>query len=308
MDFGIELYYLILNNLELGLNINIHFIAMTELIDQPTANSIASEHNPDAEEAASEDQAVLEVISTRTPTGLLDLPAEVRLMIFRHLLVCPYSLEIPSLSPRPRLPIGILRTSRLLYREAFEVLYRENRFANGGSLFPQDSLTQFPQVIDAMQNFCFGVELHDDFEPDRGFLRFMRHFGNPSIRRGALSLELWSAGYEVDPDQAPLMPPIWFIHALGRFTNFKTVELHTYHIGGRDRLCEVLDYLKTGLEPVLGDAESSSPDGKGLRFHPRDHRYRSRVPSAGDWADSLNGMRLGWNQVATNAADSESLW
>lgn len=301
----IDLYFLIFNYLELGLNFKIHSIAMTEPIDQPVANLIASEHDPD-EEATSEDEAVLEVISTRNPTGLLDLPSEVRLMIFRHLLVCPYRLEIPSLTSRPRLPIEILSTTRLLYREAFEVFYRENRFAIGGPLFPQDYLIQFPQVVDTMQNFCFGIKLEAEFEPDKHFLRFMHHFGNPSIIRGTLALELWLHGHVVDPEQALLMPPRWFLQALGRFTNFQTVEVHTYHIGGRDRLYEVLDYLKTGLEPVLGDAESSSRAGNGLRFHPRDHRYRSTGPSGGDWADSLSGMRLEWNQVVTNAADSES--
>ena len=56
--------------------------------EQTVVNSTASEHN-EPEKAASENQAVAKVISTRHPLGWLDLPPEMRLMIFRHLLIAP---------------------------------------------------------------------------------------------------------------------------------------------------------------------------------------------------------------------------
>lgn len=71
--------------------------------------------------AISEDQAVVEAISTRSPTGLLDLPTELRLLIFRHLFACPYDSDTSPWVPGPSRPVGILRTSRLIHREAFDV-------------------------------------------------------------------------------------------------------------------------------------------------------------------------------------------
>lgn len=62
---------------------------MTEPDDEPVTNFTASENEPDVDEATAENQAVVNVISTRNRTELLDLPAQLRVMIFRHLLIYP---------------------------------------------------------------------------------------------------------------------------------------------------------------------------------------------------------------------------
>lgn len=57
--------------------------------DQPVAHSTSLENESGADEGTSEDLAVISVVLTRSSLGLLDLPAEIRLMIFRSLLVNP---------------------------------------------------------------------------------------------------------------------------------------------------------------------------------------------------------------------------
>lgn len=273
---------------------------MAKQIEQPVANFLESENKPDADKAASEDQAVAEVTSTRNPTGLLDLPVELRLMIFRHLLINPSGLMMIL---RQRVPVDILRTNRLIHREAFDVLYRENNFVNC-FMYPDDTLIRFPRVIDMIQNTSLNIYPSSDRSPMWRLLRFMHWFGNPSIIRGTLTIDFYF--YDVSARlKENIIPLKWFIRALGRFTNFRTIEVHTSHVGGRDLLFEVLDYLEAALEPVLGCAENSSRAGNGLQFHPLDHRNHRREPSSGDWADSLDGIRLEWNQDVTDVDDVE---
>lgn len=96
---------------------------MTEPSTHSIANFIASEERPDVDEVTSEDQAVAEFMSTRSQLGLLDLPAEVRVMIFRHLLAGP-PIQI-GFGPWTRgfqLYPDILRTSKLIHRESFRYL------------------------------------------------------------------------------------------------------------------------------------------------------------------------------------------
>lgn len=66
----------------------------TEPIDQPVADSTASEINPDVDEARSDAQAVM---PTRGLTGLLDLPAELPDMIFRLLLLRYHWIHLPGI-------------------------------------------------------------------------------------------------------------------------------------------------------------------------------------------------------------------
>lgn len=129
----------------------------TELIDQPVANSLASENNPDVDEAISDAQAVAQVMPTRGRTGLLDLPAELRVMIFRHLLLRCHCIHFPGIvhDTRPRIPVNILRTNRLIHREAFDVLYREKYFATCEWL----TITPSPRVMDTIQNMYVAVHM-----------------------------------------------------------------------------------------------------------------------------------------------------
>lgn len=64
---------------------------MTEPSDQPIANLTALEKEDNVDEATPENQAVANV--TRDSPGLLDLPLEIRLTIFRHLLVFHHGVQ-----------------------------------------------------------------------------------------------------------------------------------------------------------------------------------------------------------------------
>lgn len=120
------------------------------------------------------------------------------------------------------------------------------------------------------------------------FLEIVKLFGNPSVLHNTLTVDFRLIhGY--------IRPLKWFIRALGGFTNFRTVELHFDRLGVRDRTFSVIEYFEHALEPMLGRSEHSSREGKGLRFHPIDHRKRLIVLDHGDWADSLDGIRLEWN-------------
>lgn len=186
---------------------------------------------------------------------------------------------------------NVLGTSRLMYQEAFD---GDNVFSNCLGLYG-GPLARFPRVI---RNIHVDTLVVGTLFPARDFLRYMRRFGCPSIVRGTLTVDLlldphtlitrglaeWSIALN------------WFIRALGRFTNFGTIELHCYRRGVRDGTFDVLEYLESALEPVLGCSDHSSRERKGLRLHPMDQRNRQRKKDDGDWADSLDGIRLNWNE------------
>lgn len=103
---------------------------MGEPSDQQVANLTASESEAGVDEATSENQAVANFMSARSPLGLLDLPSEVRLMIFRHVLVSPWGIFLTGWPRTSSPPVAILRTGKLIYTEAFEIFYKENEFNN----------------------------------------------------------------------------------------------------------------------------------------------------------------------------------
>lgn len=257
-------------------------------------------------------QASGNAISIHSPLGLLDLPPEVRLIIFRHLLVKPHGVPLCLCTGRPGFFLAILLTSRLIQREAFAVYYKENHFAHC-FLSASLSLEQFPRVIETMRNVSIQITGWNMFKRPlemRKFLNFMLYFGNPSIIRGTLVVAL--SFYR--PSVAPLK---WYIRALGRFTNFGIIELeltcclmmHIRSIMIGRRVKALCEYLRTALEPVLGPAEVFAFNRCGcgrfrLRFHPIDHRNPRRERVDRDWMDCLDGIRLEWNENVTNPDDS----
>ncbi|MCJ1264749.1 hypothetical protein MMC22_004624 [Lobaria immixta] len=283
---------------------------MAEPKDQRVANVTVSENEPDVDKATSGNQTVANAIPSRSAPGLLDLPPEVRLMIFRHLLFHPHGYPLPS-KPIPsyplpvryfirgsRPPVSTMRTCKLIYVETFSVFYRENQF-HDYSLSIGWSLVQFPRVIDTIQNVSIGIDMSEKpFETEK-FLKILNSFGNPCVVRGTLAVDILIQGPGVNPLK-------WFVRALGRFTNFRTVELNFFHNVLSDIL-HVCEYVEIALKPVLGYAQSFVRGRKGLRFHPMDHQNLCREPEDGDWADSLDGIRLEWNEDLTNADESESL-
>ncbi|MCJ1462459.1 hypothetical protein MMC07_001061 [Pseudocyphellaria aurata] len=247
---------------------------MTEPNDQPVVIA-----------ATSENEAVANVTPARAPRGLLDLPAEVRVMILRHILVSPlsFNFNFGTWASGPQ-PVNILRTCRLIHREAFQILYAENHFSNCLG-YSHCCLTRFPRVMRTIQNIRLDLPM---FIKDQAYQKFwilMRHFGNPRISRGTLTL-----GFDLDGSGARRLK--WFARALGRFTNFRTIEVYCYHrFKYNDLILRALKYFRAVLEPVLGSAEDTLPD-TGLRFHPVNLWNRRREQCQIDWADSLDGICL----------------
>lgn len=246
-------------------------------------------------------QPVANAISTGSPPGLLDLPSEVRLMIFRHLLVHPRGVSFRLWPGEPQPSVAILRTSRIIHREAFDVLYKENKFVFVEAFwFSSCSLTQFPRVINTIRNFSIGIAMFEGVFAIRAFLNFMQYFGNPSIVRDTLTVDFFLDGPNVRPMK-------WFIRAIGRFTNFGSIELDFFgYTSLESSISHLREYFETALKPVLGYAECCGNEGKALRFHPIDHRNLWREPDDGDWVDSLDGIRVGWNESVANPDDNAS--
>lgn len=278
---------------------------MTDPKNQPVDNMTA--HN-ESDNATSRDRAVADIITKRT--GLLDLPPEIRLMIFRHVLVYSDGLPLGFLRPS-RHRLGLLATSRLIRREARDVFYKENWFDT--ACFTQlHSLTPIPRITDMIQNInvqaIWSNTVSFNIMHRRKFLKLTNFFGNPSITRGTLSVNIFIKSSERRTRD-------WLIQALAKFLNFRTIELvfrtYIFSVNHRPDESEVFharEYLRTGLEPVLGCAEIFEKDGyswKNLRFHPIDNRNLWKT-TTGDWVDSLDGGRLEWNENPTAAVDFET--
>lgn len=218
-------------------------------------------------------------------------------MIFCHLLVYPRALGIGWLGLKP--PVAIFRASRSIHSEAFDILYRENKFA-GSFTSSRWSIIQNPRILETVQNIEYNVSVCSGPLAGTGFLKLMYHFGAPSTIRGTLRGSL-TVNFSLDARFR--LPLEWFVRPLRRFTNFQTIELHVYRYGRRVSMLKVLDYLEAALKPVLGDAEDCSRAGNGLRFYPIDHRNRCKEPDDGhgDWGDFLDGIRLRCNDEITNA-------
>ena len=124
---------------------------MSESKGQPVASSTTLVHKSDIDKAMPRNRAFAKVISTRTGPRLLDLPPEIRLMIFRHLLVLPIHLSHWMWSGNPFPNLGLMRTCKSIHKEAFDVLYKENLFDRWFWSRPC-TLTRFPRVVDTIQD------------------------------------------------------------------------------------------------------------------------------------------------------------
>lgn len=260
--------------------------AMTKPNEPPVADMTVPEKQYD--EPTSTNQAVANFKVRRSGPGLLDLPPELRLMIFRHLLVHQEGPLHCLQQLVPRSTLNVLRTSRLIHEEAFNVFYRENLFGRKYWL-SSCSIDRFPRITDTIQKIQFHIMMTKDcfgWNSER-LLNLGKLFGNQSIIRRTFVLVISFLGPCVD-----LLK--WYIRALGWFTNFRTIELYFTFSGITAR-----DYLQKALEPVLGRGEMFKDRlvERGLRFHPTDHTNFRRNQGPGDWANSLDGICLDWNEI-----------
>ncbi|KAF8864228.1 hypothetical protein BDZ45DRAFT_58244 [Acephala macrosclerotiorum] len=91
-------------------------------------------------------QPKMNLIQTKGRFSLMELPAELRVKIYEHLLICDEDIELPSdglgekerqirmihgvpLHPHPRPAVAILQTCRLANEEGVPILWSKNSFA-----------------------------------------------------------------------------------------------------------------------------------------------------------------------------------
>lgn len=270
--------------------------------NEETSNIVGADiQNPSIDdEAKSENSPTNNATSTSSRVELLSLPPELRVQIFRHLLLehRPLSTDwvVSAYRPYP----AILNTNVLIRREAFQVLYGENMFSIG-SMHRRFSILTNQQIGDTIQNLHLSVRLDDHLLYGRrsGFVRLIREFGSPAIVRGTLNVLFHVSAH----DNEMLF---WFIRGLPRFTNFRSIRFEFMACSG-DRVAERLspilcDMHEELLTPIFGPALYFA-NGRGLWYHPQN--YLNSLPPVihVDWMENLDGDRLNWNQDPPSNAD-----
>lgn len=308
---------------------NKQFIANIAVPINQSTNDMASETEPVASEAASENYSfnveetpnILEAdienlsisneltlenpsstdgISTSSRVGLLSLPPELRVLVLRHLLLENSPLSTVQLFAGFNLYPPILRTCVLIRREAFQVFYGENSFFIV-HMHPPSPLLQNRQIRDTIQNVDYAVALNGSCGRRLDFIHVIRKFGLPAVVRGTLNLIFFVGPYGNNLR-------LWFARVLPRFTNFRTVQVRflaqrVHRVAEAEALCLLMcDSYKDALTPAFGPAQSFA-DGHGLRFHPQQHLNSLTPESDVDWIDYLGGIRLIWNQDSPTIND-----
>lgn len=268
------------------------------------------ESHPAINELASENSSITtnDVVPASSRIGLLSLPAELRLQIYRQLLLhdYPISTEWP-IAGYERFP-AILSICTLVRREAFQVMYGENFFEIGFT-HPTYSILDNQKISDTIQNFHFVAGWStDELAPKnrQDFIDIIRQFRSPAIVRGTLDI-IFHVGHRREHFS-------WLPIYLRAFTNFRVIQIkfvftfsdRCYPFYGHRDLFNVEEVysifrgaFERSLTPVYGPALTFA-DGCGLQFHPQDY-LKSLPPKVDDsWMDYLDGIRLNWNQDPTN--------
>ncbi|MCJ1428710.1 hypothetical protein MMC29_006621 [Sticta canariensis] len=278
--------------------------------DHPTANEeVSNADGVEPENHSATNQVSLvspsatPILSTSNRLGLLSVPPEVRILIYRHLLVEENPLStywIGSYDPFP----AILNTSSLIRQEAFQVFYGENTFYIG-NVHPGFSILNNQQIRNTILNVRFIFRLNDP-SPNRArtnFINLIEAFGSPAIVRRTLTIII-----RVGPFYNHLFD--WLNRGLPRFTNFRNVIFRyvpdSSHLCAKG-FCPIVCQLHEQILPPVFGPGSSQGVRRRLVFHPQ--RYLNSLPPGVDvdWMDYLDGIRLTWDQdPPSDANDPEA--
>lgn len=242
-------------------------------------------------EVASEDATTTNVISTRSELGILSIPAELRVLVFRHLLLEHRPLSTYWLGSGYQPFPAIFETCALIRREAFQVMYEENFFFIG-LMHPRLSILNNRQIGDTIQNVRVEAYLSNPFPQPRrlNFIHVIREFGSPAITRGTLHII-----YHLSRNN-PINLLAWFAAGLGRFTNFRIIRIEFVNsFPPVEGICTLLSEIhEEAFMSVLGPAEFFA-DRRVVQFQPLD--YLNSLPPVVDvdWMENLDGIRLTWD-------------
>ncbi|MCJ1271625.1 hypothetical protein MMC22_011529 [Lobaria immixta] len=272
--------------------------------DHPTVSMQAPYPNGEADPGNDSASSTKNIIPTSSGLGLLSLPPEVRLLVYRQLLVLdhPLSTNWPGMvwglrpySPHwPRLMLDlnppILKTSSLIRREAFQVMYGENTFLISPS-YSRTHALYTPPVRDVLRKVQVDVNSNDrwPYLARGSFIPVIRAFDSPAIIRGTLDIIL-----RVNHPVNELLD--WLAVALCRFTNFETVKIAFADSGYAASICVALreEHMDT-FTSYLGPARPFDTE-YGLTFHPRQFQDSLPLKVEVDWQEHLDGIRLKWNE------------
>lgn len=277
---------------------------MTELnntsIDNDTVPEDTALNSTALESTASQNQPTPSTTSTRN--WFLYLPPEIRLIIYSYVVRLPYPVwySLPITQRRSQTTgIGnIIFASRVIRRESLDVFYRENTFyAPGFPLLPSRRIAdRIQNLIITESVWCFHQEIRDTL------ISLIPIYTDPAIIRGTFTVNFERRF------TFRIFRLNYFLRALGRFTNFRTVRIYiiddimTHHV---QSVVPLYDHVENTLRSVLGPVEPRTPES-GLTFFPQ--RFLNAQPRREDidWMDRLEGIRFDWNEEETNSYADES--
>ena len=234
-------------------------------------------------------------------TGLLSLPTEIRVRVFRFLFLdeLPANHVWSEIAQVPFPPV--LNASMQLRREALQALYDENIFFVG---FLHPRLSEVPYVLpsDTISSLHFNVRLNDKSPAYCNKLIFITailQYGSPDIIRGMLSII-----FQVHPNDEHIA---WFTRSLARFTNFRTIQLEfwPFERSANSRCLELIREHEEILASSLGPARILT-GGYGMVFHPQRHVNSLPPVIEVDWTEFLTGTRLIFNDPPMEVIEAES--
>ncbi|MCJ1467999.1 hypothetical protein MMC07_006625 [Pseudocyphellaria aurata] len=238
--------------------------------------------------------------TTRTRNWIVYLPPEIRSMIYRLVLQEAVELSTDWLPAIVRhsgvqgLP-GLFFTSKLIHRESVEAFHHVNAFYIR-SWVPTLTIGPSRRLSDMIQNVRIKFTLSVVCKPHHSrFVDVIRTFGDPGVIRGTLFVQL-----VLYPRVAHCARPSlqFYLRGLGRFTNFRVVEVEIYYIQRPD-LSTAAHYrgVETALRHVLGPATCGPlRNGRvGLTFFPRQFLNRQPLQEKVDWINHLGEIYFDGN-------------
>lgn len=275
----------------------LNYNSLQQVIQMPELNDLPTGSDTAMEDAGTEDQPTLSITSTRN--WILYLPPEIRMIIYRDVLQLPHEIpwEFPLLRSLPNLQVlaSLLRTSSLIRREAIPVFFGVNTFsfsrwsprlAVGSSWWLIQNLAIYIQI---------GAANHG---PRQQFLDIIHNLGNPSTIRGTLSVYITMDFPFLSFRRVPLH---FYLRSLGRFTNFRAVELYLFCRGPLAPDPAIFYGLfENAQRYVLGPARPLAT-GHGLIFLPQQFVNAQSRREDVDWMEYLDGIRLTWRGDETDA-------
>lgn len=251
----------------------------------------------DRVEAVRERNAEIGQIMVNIPSnphwpGFLSLPSEVRIMIYRHMFHWPvviglYNLKSSKPGTSQTKPVPpLLATCKLIYKEAFEVLWGENCYIWPGSPHPLLLPSIYQRIVDTIQN------LEVNLSPESGspayLIKLIREFGSSTTIRGVLDVKF--SLYSTRPFDQKILRR--YLTCLSAFTNFKVISIEfRYNYKPLSLDSHHFQWTAEALQPRLGFAKPLA-DSCTLQFHPQDYLNSQRSQPFVDWMDLLDGIRL----------------